>query len=133
MIAALDDLLRAQGVFRVGRGRVPVARLTLWLVVCGFGYGLAMGSFPGRIEQALYSGSKVPLLLTVSTVICLPNFFVVNAMLGLRDDFSAALRAVVTAQATVAVTRRVPRTWPASEAASDSASAMSAAMRAQHS
>jgi len=34
---------------------------------------------------------------------CLPNFFVLNTLLGLRDDFGSALRGVLAAQATVAV------------------------------
>lgn len=103
MITAIDGLLRAEGRFAVGRGRVPVERLALVLGACGFCYGLAMGSYAGRPLQSLYSGLKVPLLLVLSTGVCLPNFYVLCALLGLRDDFAAALRGVLAAQATVAV------------------------------
>src|SRR5690606_12178620 len=48
--------------------------------------------------------AKVPLLLASSTALCLPSFFVLNTLLGLRDDLFAALRGVLAAQATVAVT-----------------------------
>ena len=49
------------------------------------------------------SGLKVPLLLGIGTSVCLLNFFVVNSLLGLREDFALALRAILTAQAAVAV------------------------------
>ena len=103
MIAEFDGLLRAEGRYAVGRGRVPVLQLALILAVCGFLYGVGMGFFGARPRQALYSGIKVPILLAVGTAFCLPSFFVLNTLLGLRDDFSAAIRAVLAAQATVAV------------------------------
>ncbi len=98
-----DALLRAEGRFSVGRGRLPWRGLATLLVLGGFGYGAAMGSWGTRPLQSLYSGVKVPLLLAISSAVCLPNFFVVNSILGLRDDFSAACRGVFAAQATVAV------------------------------
>ncbi len=100
---ALDGLLRAEGRFApVGRS-VPWGPLALLLALSCFLYGAAMGSYGWRPAQALFSGTKVPILLVVSTVICLPNFFVVNTVLGLREDFGAACRAVISAQATVGV------------------------------
>jgi hypothetical protein len=45
----------------------------------------------------------VPLLLGIATAVCLLNFFVVNSLLGLREDFALALRAILTAQAAVAL------------------------------
>ena len=101
MITAVDALLRGEGRFAVGRGRVPVAQLAGLVVAFGFAYGAAMGSST-RATQALYSGLKVPLLLAVSTFVCLPSFYVVNTLLGLREDFSAALRGILAAQAAVA-------------------------------
>ncbi len=82
---------------------MPVARLLALLVASGFLYGLALGSFGLRAEQALYSGLKVPILLCFSTLVCLPSFFVVNTVVGLRDDFGEALRAVVATQACLAI------------------------------
>lgn len=103
MISEADGLLRAEGRYAVGRGRVPVLHLALLLGVCGFIYGVGMGYFGSRPKQAVYSGVKVPILLSLGTAFCLPSFFVLNTLLGLRDDFSAAMRAVLAAQATVAV------------------------------
>lgn len=103
MIGQADALLRGQGPYAAGRGIVPWRQLVLLVVVSGFVYGAAMGAFGGRALQALYSASKVPLLLGCSTLVCLPNFYVVNVLLGLRDDFSAACRGVFAAQATLAV------------------------------
>jgi len=51
----------------------------------------------------LYSGVKVPLLLLVTFLLCLPSFFVVNTIAGLRDDFGQALRALVATQSCVTV------------------------------
>ncbi|MEO0652351.1 MAG: hypothetical protein AAFZ65_16885 [Planctomycetota bacterium] len=103
MIAAADALLRGRGEFAVDAARVPLRALGLLALVFGFAYGAGMGAYSGRAAQAVYSGLKVPLLLGLSTLVCLPSFFVVNTILGLRDDFAAALRAVLCSQATVAV------------------------------
>lgn len=103
MIAEIDALLRAEGRHAVGRGRVPIEHLAFLVALAGFLYGCAMGSFSLRPLQSLYSGLKVPILLAFSTAICIPSFFVLNTLLGLREDFAAALRAVLAAQATVAV------------------------------
>lgn len=103
MIADVDGLLRAEGRYAVGRGKIPAEHLAMLLVVCGCAYGMGMGSFAGRPLQACYSALKVPLLISISTAVCLPSFYVLNTLLGLRDDFGAALRGVLAAQATVAV------------------------------
>lgn len=89
----------------------PAARRLRWLValVVAFGgfYGAVMASFTGlapqRLHQLLYVAVKVPMLLLVTFGLCLPSFFVVNTVAGLRDDFSKALRAVTATQACVAV------------------------------
>jgi len=99
----VDGLLRAEGRYAVGDRSVPWLPLALLLGLAGFLYGAAMGSFSLRWLQPLYSGLKVPLLLIVSTLVCLPSFFVINTVLGLRDDFGAACRGVLAAQTTVAV------------------------------
>lgn len=102
-MSAVAELLRAEGRFAAGGTRVPWRGLALLVVAGGFSYGCVMGSFGLRPEQAAYSGVKVPLLLGISTLVCLPNFFVVNTLLGLRDDFAAACRGILVAQASVAV------------------------------
>ena len=45
MLAAVEDVLRAEGRFAVGGERVPLAGLALVLCLAGFLYGAAMGSF----------------------------------------------------------------------------------------
>jgi len=102
MAADWDALLRVEGDFAVGRGPLPLWRLALALLLGGFGYGLAMGSYAGGVA-ALYAALKVPLLVGGSMVVCLPSFYVMLAVLGLADDFSAACRGIVSAQATLAL------------------------------
>lgn len=82
---------------------MPWRRLALIVALGGALYGACMGSYGSRPLQAVYSATKVPLLLGASTLVCLPNFYVVNNVLGLRDDFAAAMRAIIAAQATVAI------------------------------
>ena len=103
MLTDIDALLRAEGRYAPGRAEYPWRRLVTLLLAGGFLYGLVMGSYGARAVQAFYSGLKVPLLIGASTLIALPSFFVINTLLGLRDDFAPALRAVLTAQGTVAV------------------------------
>lgn len=103
MIGEANALLRGEGQYAAGRGVVPWRQLVLLVLAGGFVYGAAMGAFGARTLQALYSASKVPLLLGCATLVCLPSFYVVNVLLGLRDDFSAACRGVFAAQATLAV------------------------------
>ena len=103
MITEANALLRGEGPYTAGRGVVPWRQLVSLVIVGGVVYGAAMGAFGARALQAFYSASKVPLLLGCATLVCLPSFDVVNVLLGLRDDFSAACRGVFAAQATLAV------------------------------
>ena len=64
--------------------------------------GSTMGSFAGRPLQSSYSGLKVPLLLATSGLICLPNFYVINAVLGLGADFKIACRGILTFRSNLA-------------------------------
>jgi hypothetical protein len=77
------------------------------VLTCGPLYGLVMGTFsglsPGRLHQLLYSGVKVPLLLLATFLLCLPSFFVINTIAGLREDFGRVLRAVIGTQSCVTV------------------------------
>ena len=108
LFQVIDDFLRGQGAFAP---EAPLAGRLRWLVVlvitCGPFYGIVMGTFsgltPGRFHQLLYSGLKVPLLLLATFLLCLPSFFVINTVAGLREDFGRVLRAVVGTQACVTV------------------------------
>lgn len=103
MIASVHELLRAEGRHAVGGGKVPFVELAAIIFAAGVLYGAVMGAYGTRILQSCYSGLKVPLLLGVSTAVCLPSFYAVNSILGLRQDFAAAVRGVFAAQATLAV------------------------------
>jgi len=107
-LQVIDDFLRGQGAFAIEaphRGRIRW--LVLLVLACGLFYGAVMGTYgglaPDRLHQLLYSGVKVPLLLLVTFLLCLPFFFVVNTVAGLGDDFGLALRALMAAQACVTV------------------------------
>lgn len=88
----------------------PIA-VRSWLVAVGSGggfYGAVMGGFGGlsadRAVQVAYSAAKLPLLLLATTLLATPSFFVLNTLLGLRNDFGAAFRAVLGTQAAIAIT-----------------------------
>jgi hypothetical protein len=99
----VEDLLRSRGGFAVGRGKVPIVALIGTTTFFCAVYGAAMGSFSLRPAQMAVSAIKVPSLLFVTTLVALPSFFVLNAVLGLADDFAAALRGIFVSQATLAV------------------------------
>jgi hypothetical protein len=77
--------------------------LPVGIVGGGLLYGAVMGAYGLRPLQMLYSSLKVPLLVAVSGLICLPNLLVLNTILGLRPDFGAVLRGAAMAQGTVCV------------------------------
>jgi hypothetical protein len=101
--AQLDATLRADGAFGPHARTVPTGTLAAVIGGCGCVFGAVMGGYAGRPLQMLFSGLKVPLLLAAATAIVLPGFYALNSALGLRDDFVAALRGVLAAQATLAV------------------------------
>ena len=112
MIGALpceaDDFLRGRGRFAPGRPVVDsLGRTVIFLVLGGLIYGAVMGSYavrlPGHAVQLFLSAVKVPMLLLATTALCVPSFYVVNVLAGLRDDFGDALQAIVTAQACLTV------------------------------
>jgi hypothetical protein len=77
----------------------------LWLVAGGGAlHGLALGATSGEPVLAVYSAVKVPVLLLLSSVITLPTFYVLHAVLGLRDDFRAACHGLWGAQAAMGIT-----------------------------
>ncbi len=105
-----DDILRRAdwAARRDGTWQVWLRILTC-LVCFSVLYGAVMGTFRGLtgqpewLRQMIYSAVKVPLLLTVSFCLSLPNFFVLSSLFGLRDDFAKAVRAIVAAQAGLAI------------------------------
>ena len=99
----VEGLLRGEGRHVVGAGRPPVARLALTVLLCGGLYGAVMGCWGRNPERAMYSATKLPLLVFASSLLCLPNFWVLNRLMGLAPDFGAACRGIMSAQATLAV------------------------------
>lgn len=70
--------------------------------------GVVIGTYafdsPQRSFQVLYSAIKLPLLLIATTAICLPGFFVLSSVVGLRDRFADSCRAILAGQAAMSVT-----------------------------
>ena len=109
-MASPPFLLRADEVLR-GRPGAGVAtsprRLAAIVLLFGTPYGAVMGSFGGlagdRAWQVIDSAMKVPLLLLTTLALCLPSFYVLNTLLGVRDDFGRALRAILASQAALTI------------------------------
>jgi hypothetical protein len=106
MLSQADSILRGELLERESPSRA-LPRLILVLLACGIFYGMVMGSYgglsPHRALQPVYSGVKVPILLLLTFALSLPSFFVLNTLLGLRDDFHVVLRALVASQAGLTV------------------------------
>lgn len=107
-VAQLDLFLRGAGDFDPNSDRVrPWWWLPAIILVFAPIYGATMGTFqldsPERLLQMVYSGMKVPLLLLVTSLLCLPAYFVLNTILGLREDFHEALQAILAGQAGLSI------------------------------
>ena len=103
-----DDVLRRRPwTTQSARTSVALKLLIALIFVFGMAYGAVMGCFGGvegdRILQVFYSAVKVPLLLVATSLIALPNFFVLNTLFGLRRDFAESIRALAATQAGLAV------------------------------
>jgi hypothetical protein len=99
----IDEFLRERADADLRLERVPLARLLVLVAGGTFLHGLVMGTRYASELQSLYSGIKVPFLLGVTTLLCLPSFWVLHQLLGLTRDFPDALRAVLSAQACLAI------------------------------
>lgn len=81
---------------------VPLPTIILLSMLAGTFYGATMGTFGAGVSpnlQILFSAIKVPLLPFVSFALGLPTLFIAATLLGLRDDFLLALRALLAAAA----------------------------------
>jgi len=108
-LTTADDVLRRAAWTTQPAGRRGLTHLVACLLAFALFYGAMMGTFrviagqPQWQLQIAYSAIKVPLLLLATFSISLPSFFVLNTLLGLRNDFGRALRAVMATQAGLAV------------------------------
>ena len=100
---AWAEPLRSCGRFRVDGTRLPWGRTVLLVLVVGGIAGSLMGSYAGRPAQCGLSAVKIPVLLLLSAALCLPALLTIHALLGLRQDLQALLRAMLAAVATFAV------------------------------
>ena len=122
LLLRADDLLR--GRTSDEDRRAGLLYLLALVGLFGLFYGAVMGTFGGvrgeRALQLLYAGLKVPLLLLVTFGLSLPSFFVLNTLLGVRDDFPIVLRGLAATQAglTIVLASLAPFTafWYASSA-----------------
>ncbi|MBL8858698.1 MAG: hypothetical protein JNL28_09350 [Planctomycetes bacterium] len=103
MLRDAERLLRTEGAFAVDAQVVPWARIAQLLIAAGVLYGAVMGALAVNPVGVLYSALKLPVLLAFALAICLPNFYAMHAVLGLREDFPAAVRGILSAQGTLAV------------------------------
>ena len=111
MLTPVDHFLRGRAAFAPdapASGRA--VQLLAFTLLFSALYGVMMGSFglfaSGQPRLAAYCAIvavKTPMLLLTTFVLCLPSFFVLNALAGLRDDFAEALRAVLGSLACLAV------------------------------
>ena len=83
MLGHTTEILRAEGRHRPGAPTTAWTALLIAALATPAIHGAIMGTWSERPLQIVYSMTKVPLLLVAATVVCLPNFFVVNTLLGL--------------------------------------------------
>ena len=104
-IASAFDAVR--GVGRWADASVGAARLAYIIAIAGATYGLGMGAFdlstPQRWLLPLFAAMKVPLVLLGTFLVCVPGFFVLNSVAGVRSDWARARDAVMAGQAAMAM------------------------------
>lgn len=98
----LDDFVQDLGIR--SRRAPPWRALVVCIAVAGPLYGALMGSYaldsgPDRVLMVVYAAVKMPLLILVTSLLCLPGFFVLTTVLGLRDDLHRSLSAILAGQA----------------------------------
>jgi len=108
VLADTDDFLRGTGRFAPARwAERPVWWLPAMVLAFAPIYGGMMGSFhldsAERLWQVVFSAFKMPFLLFATSLLCLPGFFVLNTLLGLRDDFRESIQAILAGQAGLSV------------------------------
>ena len=74
----------------------------LLLNICSFIYGIVMGSYNG-FRQAISSGIKVPLLISLALLICFPAFFIIQHVLGSRLGFWQMFKIILSGFVMVAL------------------------------
>lgn len=102
-LRAVERLLRAEERFAPAAASPPLGALALAIVACGAVYGAALGAWSRNPAQVVYAAIKLPIVLTFSSVLCVPCFWVAHALLGIRRDFTRSLAGILSGQAALAI------------------------------
>src|SRR5436190_23133931 len=88
-VGVVEAFLQSLGI----RSRRPPSwrALVISILIAGPLYGAIMGSYAygsgaDRWLMVLYAAAKMPMLILVTSLLCLPGFFVLTTVLGLRED-----------------------------------------------
>ncbi len=109
LLRRADDVLRGESTaLRPDRTRGLSSTAVFALMILAFGmfYGGVMGTYGlagNRVTQLIFSAIKVPFLIVTTFALSLPSFYVVNTLLGLRNDFPKVVRALMATQAGLTV------------------------------
>jgi hypothetical protein len=105
----LDRILRGEATrltaLRRGTVEVPVAGLSVVLLVLAMAYGACMGSFAMLKDggpsywQLVASTLKVPALFFLTLLVTFPSLYVFNALVGSRLEVDSVLRLLLAALA----------------------------------
>src|SRR4051812_22376155 len=111
-IQSLDRILRGDATrlsdLRSGTLDVPLAGLSLVILVLGAFYGAGMGAYlvvtrhgtdtaVMGYQQLAASGVKVPALFFLTLIVTFPSLYVFNALVGSRLSLTSLLRLLVAA------------------------------------
>ena len=106
-LVGAEEIIRSEGSDGLRAEPARGRRMLFYFLACACTYGALMGTFGvvhgDRLWMVLFSAMKVPILLVVTGAVCLPSFFVLNTIFGVRDDFPAVVRALLTTQAGFAI------------------------------
>ena len=108
-LESLDRILRGDATrphaLRQQTIQIPMAGLSLLIIVLALGYGFCMGMFPGCREDDpsymrwLACTVKIPALFFLTICVTFPSLYVVNALVGSRLRLLAVLQLLIAALA----------------------------------
>jgi hypothetical protein len=103
----LDEILRGDAtripLLAEGRFTIPVAGLSVAIVLLGVLYGLCAGTFAmirtggEAYMQMIASAIKLPMLFFLTLAVTFPSLYVFNALIGTRLSVISALRLLIAA------------------------------------
>jgi hypothetical protein len=103
----LDKILRGDAtrmsLLSEGRINIPVAGLSVVIVLLGVLYGLCAGSFAmirtggAAYMQMIASAVKLPMLFFLTLAVTFPSLYVFNALIGTRLSVASAFRLLIAA------------------------------------